>query len=491
MENIGIKQQAVLGFSRVLALTVTGVKYRLFRSLITVVVVCVAIAFMMNIFGETVFKNAIMSETKERIAKKRIFAMLVSRISMPKDIKGVLGYVASNQEEGSFYLEAMGMGGIKSSDMKKYYKDSKYAVKYFDFFKKLKGTNRRKLIRDKSGVEIFEYLSGKKELNKFVEELDKINNLKFPTRIVVFKSFLKRWPHIKANTNRIRDGYISSIDKIKSKINGSSVEEALKGIDGEFGKFLRSVGFIIDSNTVKVAAVQAMQFANINKLEKSISKSDIRKAIAFKLDILPTEVTKDELYQVISNRVSAKWFLSKLEENNIFLDKLDALQLVELYKVKKENEMLIKAERLSVASSEYKNAGVGNRTGWLIVISMLVCIVGIANVMLMSITERSHEIATLKCIGALDSYIFSTVITEAVILGTIGGIFGGILGFGISFLRMFFEFGELLFISFPIVDILLKILISVFMGTVLAVLASVYPSMRAAKLAPIEAMRVE
>ena len=42
---------------------------------------------------------------------------------------------------------------------------------------------------------------------------------------------------------------------------------------------------------------------------------------------------------------------------------------------------------------------------WLIVLSLLVCVVGITNAMLMSVTERFREIGTMKCLGALDSFI--------------------------------------------------------------------------------------
>ncbi|MCK4402075.1 ABC transporter permease, partial [bacterium] len=42
---------------------------------------------------------------------------------------------------------------------------------------------------------------------------------------------------------------------------------------------------------------------------------------------------------------------------------------------------------------------------WLVVLSLMVCVVGIANAMLMSVTERYKEIGTMKCLGALDRFI--------------------------------------------------------------------------------------
>ena len=50
---------------------------------------------------------------------------------------------------------------------------------------------------------------------------------------------------------------------------------------------------------------------------------------------------------------------------------------------------------------------------WLITLSLLVCVVGIANAMLMSVTERFREIGTMKCLGALDSFIVKLFLLES------------------------------------------------------------------------------
>ena len=51
---------------------------------------------------------------------------------------------------------------------------------------------------------------------------------------------------------------------------------------------------------------------------------------------------------------------------------------------------------------------------WLIGLSLLVCVVGIANAMLMSVTERFREIGTMKCLGALDSFIVKLFLLECI-----------------------------------------------------------------------------
>ena len=121
----------------------------------------------------------------------------------------------------------------------------------------------------------------------------------------------------------------------------------------------------------------------------------------------------------------------------------------------------------------------------------MVCMVGITNAMLMSITERFREIATLKCLGATDSFILVQIMIEASIQGTIGGFCGVIIGAFAAVLNSYFQVGGRLFATFDFGGVLLAGLMSLAAGILLAVLASLYPSTRAARMAPMEAMRVE
>ncbi len=131
------------------------------------------------------------------------------------------------------------------------------------------------------------------------------------------------------------------------------------------------------------------------------------------------------------------------------------------------------------------------RQTWLVVMSLLVSAVGITNSMLMSVTERFREIATLKCLGALDGFIMLMFVLEAAFLGAGGGVVGALLGTLLAFARMVVPYGTLATASFPLGQIILAITVSAALGVVLAAVASVYPSLKAARLAPMEAMRIQ
>ena len=117
--------------------------------------------------------------------------------------------------------------------------------------------------------------------------------------------------------------------------------------------------------------------------------------------------------------------------------------------------------------------------------------VGIANAMLMSITERFREIATMKCLGATDRYILTQFMMEAGLQGVCGGVFGVALGFVIAFLRDWLVLGAEMFANWPVLPLAACALVSLAAGVFLAVFASVQPSWSASRMAPMEAMRVE
>lgn len=117
-------------------------------------------------------------------------------------------------------------------------------------------------------------------------------------------------------------------------------------------------------------------------------------------------------------------------------------------------------------------------------ISLLVGGIGVMNIMLVSVTERTREIGTRKAIGATNGDIRMQFVVESVIICVIGGIFGIILGtllgyFGSSLL------GVVALPSLPYVALAVgfSMAIGIFFGY--------YPANKAAKLDPIEALRYE
>ena len=116
---------------------------------------------------------------------------------------------------------------------------------------------------------------------------------------------------------------------------------------------------------------------------------------------------------------------------------------------------------------------------------------GITNAMLMSVAERYREIGTMKCLGALDSFIVKLFLLEASFQGLIGTIAGVVIGFLLSFVTALISYGRAPIHYFPVSRILGSMGLSVLIGLALSTLAAVLPATKAAKMEPVEAMRIE
>ena len=117
-------------------------------------------------------------------------------------------------------------------------------------------------------------------------------------------------------------------------------------------------------------------------------------------------------------------------------------------------------------------------------ISLLVGGIGVMNIMLVSITERTREIGTRKALGATNSSIRTQFIVESIVICLIGGVIGILIGIGIAAIAT-----KLLGFSVtPSVD---GMILSVSFSALIGIFFGYYPANKAAKLNPIEALRYE
>ncbi|WP_320175822.1 FtsX-like permease family protein [Maridesulfovibrio sp.] len=128
---------------------------------------------------------------------------------------------------------------------------------------------------------------------------------------------------------------------------------------------------------------------------------------------------------------------------------------------------------------------------WIVILSLLVCTVGIINAQLMAVTERFREIGTMKCLGALDSFVLRLFLLEASMQGTTGALLGALFGAIIAILVGMLRFGLNALTMLPLNEVGMSLLYSIGVGFGLSLLGVLYPAFIAARMRPIEAMRVE
>ena len=119
---------------------------------------------------------------------------------------------------------------------------------------------------------------------------------------------------------------------------------------------------------------------------------------------------------------------------------------------------------------------------WIASISLLVGGIGVMNIMLVSVTERTSEIGLKKAIGAKKRRIRLQFLTEAAVLTSLGGIIGVLSGVGLS---------ELIskMMDIPVAISVPAILVAVLFSMLIGVIFGLLPAVKAANLNPIDALR--
>ncbi len=118
-------------------------------------------------------------------------------------------------------------------------------------------------------------------------------------------------------------------------------------------------------------------------------------------------------------------------------------------------------------------------------IGLLVGGIGVMNIMLVSVTERTHEIGIRKALGARRQDIVVQFLTEAVVLTALGGIAGMIFGWSVSLAA------RLIFPSLPTAVPLWAAVLGVAVSVGVGIFFGIWPASKAARLDPVVALRYE
>ena len=207
---------------------------------------------------------------------------------------------------------------------------------------------------------------------------------------------------------------------------------------------------------------------------------------------IPIEVAK-ERYGDIMTRNMAGTRMREMVELHQMIVEVDAIEHVE--SVAKGIEAMLKRfhkkkdYRVSVPLALLKQAEATKQTfnivlGSIACISLLVGGIGIMNIMLASVTERTKEIGIRRAIGAKRRQIISQFLIETVVLSTVGGLIGIGLGLLIPWLITIFA-------GMPTVVTAKSVVLSVGISITVGIVFGLYPAIRAANVDPIVALRHE
>jgi putative ABC transport system permease protein len=206
---------------------------------------------------------------------------------------------------------------------------------------------------------------------------------------------------------------------------------------------------------------------------------------------LPLSTAQDRLFK--QKTVNGQYEISVIYASVADAESMDAAQqqLTELMRERRGIKFLDQDD-FSIISQNDLISVFGDILGALTIflgaiaaISLLVGGIGIMNIMLVSVTERTREIGLRKAVGAKRADVLIQFLIEAITLAVVGGVIGIMLGWGMAFgvSAAFDAFDAVVGIDAVLTSLLFSMAVGLFFG--------IYPAFRASRLNPIDALRYE
>jgi putative ABC transport system permease protein len=255
---------------------------------------------------------------------------------------------------------------------------------------------------------------------------------------------------------------------------GSSVAETLYGDTSAIGQSIK---------------ISGRQFKVVGVLE---SKGSTGFGSSDDVIIAPVTTVQTRLYsqRTTSGSESVQTInvqVTSAKDTNAAIEQITAI-LRERHKITGEDDFTISSQQETIDTLKESTQVWVLFLGAIAGISLLVGGIGIMNIMLVSVTERTREIGIRKAIGAKKRDILLQFLVESAVLSLVGGGIGVLIGWGVSTLVSGINLGGTAITTVMSADILI---LAVSVSAAIGIIFGIYPAYRAARLNPIEALRYE
>lgn len=299
--------------------------------------------------------------------------------------------------------------------------------------------------------------------------------------------------------NGISGSQVFGVDNSYFTTNGLVLKSGRTFVDSDFTDFHAAA--IIDADTADSL------FDGENPIGKTIEISGIPFTVVGIVDedskFEPVINSIDEYYTYYSNSSASRIFVPSSmwpalysfdEPQNVAIRVSNTEAMTDAGKAVAEimntnvtnSEIKYQAQDLLKQAQDLQDlsSSTNSQLIWIASISLLVGGIGVMNIMLVSVTERTREIGLKKAIGAKKSRILWQFLTEAAVLTSLGGIVG--VGAGIGLAAIISRVT-----SAPVAISVPSIIIAVVFSMVIGIIFGLLPSFKAANLNPIDALRHE
>jgi putative ABC transport system permease protein len=465
-------------------------RFRLFRSGVTVAILALAVAFLVHMATYGILGHAAEQSASDELGEQRRLGQTLSRLTAadaPAEIRSALA--ARSELRAAEYRR---WSGASPDELERAQGAALAFAQLGAFLDRLPPAARATILGDLTPDELFAQLGDDRALTRFLEQLASAN-LHLPCLGVEELQNLVREerPRLSALVEQVASGHARAIEQVAQAYPDRAPVDLLATPPERFLEVLRASGFEIADADLPSLADFARRTRDLERIGRVILAPRARAAIARETRWSVGEVSLPAVVDYVDDGGRAEWFAETLRAADPSID-LTGARVEELFAAARRRQRLLAAVGETGPEETSAWLGLPQRTLLLVGLSFLVCLVGVANAMLMSVTERFTEIATMKCLGALDRFVMLMFVYEAMIQGLIGGIAGGLLGVGLALLRGLVEYGTLLGGATNAAGpVALSVVVALGAGVLLAALAAVVPAWVAARLAPMEAMRVQ
>jgi putative ABC transport system permease protein len=485
------RDQVRLGAGRCLGLALSGMSYRMFRSGITIAILALAVAFVAHMLSFGLLQQTTEQGASEELLHTRRLGQEITRLTVPDPTRAVLAALAAGDR--ARLQEYQRWSGREMQELEPACQVARALAELEAYFAELPVAARAVLVGDQTAEELFDRLSRESELSRFLRQVGELG-IKPPFGDAGRLSRLLRLerPALLELSGLITEGQRRAIEQVKQAFPGQAPSELIAHPPPALSAALRAAGYAIEPARLVELAAFAGRAEDYKTLNGLLLNGETAASVARETGADLGKVNLELLAEYVDTERRSQW-LARLLRAAGAAARLDARRLHSLFAAYRQERKLSRAVGEQTLNPGHRGLlGLSPRNQWLIGLSFLVCIVGVANAMLMSVTERFTEIATMKCLGAMDRFVMMMFVFEAVIEGAVGGLMGLALGGLLALLRAAVDYGSLLGGATGAAGpVALALLASLLVGMGLAAIAAVGPALVASRLAPMEAMRVE
>ena len=489
MKPIIVKDQVRLGPARCLQLALSGMGYRMFRSMITVAILALAVAFLVHMITHALLSHRVVGLAYGELESQRETGRWVSRLTTPDSQAQIIRQLVVGDADA--WAEYVHWSGADTAQLRQAQEDARKLEELTRYFEELPGTARVVLTGGRDTLALVKGLAEPEQYRLF---MDRLPALKAPMPLGTQQAFdeliQSRTPRLLGLVDQVREGHARAQRQVRATFPQQTPLLLLANPPENLEQVLRQQGFSVQAGSLAALTTVAQAGIDREHLARLIQPREVRDVIARRMGKPVALVNQAVVFEWVTNQDRAQWVADSIKDKTGDT-KLSDQRILALAQIQRRINHL-----QTVVGEQVPGPGgftaLPVATFYLIGLSFLVCVVGVANAMLMSVTERFAEIATMKCLGAMDTFVMLMFLFEAKLQGFFGGIVGMGLGLLLAVLRVWVEAGNLVWPSLDVFpQLIVGAAISLIVGVILAGLAAVWPAWVASRLAPMEAMRVE